>query len=74
MSYYEDAARAEGEYLSEIDATTLFEWGLIPDPGEYCEACEMTRLVSDDVIEGSTDSLRECDHCGHQWRVPKEDQ
>lgn len=71
---YEDAWQAEAEYLSNIDATTLFEWGLLPDPGEFCEKCDMTRPVCEDVIEGSTDILRECDSCGHQWRVPKEDQ
>lgn len=66
---YDDAHHAEADYLSNIDATTLFEWGLLPDPGEYCPHCEMTRPVSEDVIEGSTDILRICDECEHQWRV-----
>ena len=71
---YEDAWQAEADYLSNIDATTLFEWGLIPNPGEFCEKCDMTREVSEEPIDDSTDILRECDECGHQWRVKKEDQ
>ena len=72
MSYH-DAWQAEGDWRDNTDATTLFEMGLIPDPGEYCPQCKMTREVSEAPIEGSTDIMRTCDHCEHEWRVVEPD-
>ena len=71
---YTDAWQAEADWRDNTDATTLFEMGLLPDPGEYCPECEMPRPVCEDAIEGSTDILRICDSCEHEWRVSKKDQ
>lgn len=71
---YDDVYQAEADWRANTDATTLFEMGLLPDPGEYCECCEMTRTVTDEPIDDSTNIMRTCDECEHEWRVKKEDQ
>lgn len=71
---YEDPTHAYQDWFDSTDADALFEMGLLHTSPEYCPNCECNQVVYYDVIEGSTDIMRECDRCNHQWRVKKEDQ
>ena len=73
MSYH-DAWQAEADWRSSTDADTLFDMHLLPVAPEYCPKCDCNQVVYDDPIKDSTDIMRECDCCGHQWRVKQADQ
>ena len=71
---YTDAWQAEADWRDNTDADTLFDMHLLHTAPEHCPKCDCNQIVYDDVIEGSTDIMRECDACQHQWRVKKADQ
>ena len=66
---YEDPTHAYQDWLDNTDAVTLFEMGLLHTAPEYCLNCEIEQVVYDEPIEDSTDILRTCEACEHQWRI-----